>query len=493
MIYIYIDGLEYKHDIFQLLNELLDYKDISFVSSKSMFKKINDYDYKFYLENRGEYVIGEMYHLDEKNILKESENLKYNQIISKKSLENNAYKRLIYKLLDEKSLISKEIEWGILTGIRPMKIIHKFIDKGLKEADIKSMLRNEYLLKNRIISEMIRISNIQRKHMDIYSDENISLYIHIPFCPSKCSYCSFSTFIVNDDYSKISEYLDVLIYEIKETAKILKNKTVNTLYIGGGTPTSIKQIDLLFIIKTIFKEFNINNEGLKEFTVEAGRPDTIDESYLKALKDIGVSRISINPQSMNDKTLKKIGRLHDKNSIISAYNLAKQIEFDIINMDVILGLPGEDLTDIENTIKNIVELSPENITIHSLAIKNGSSLKEKDYEARESICKEELIDMIDSYMSKSNMDPYYLYRQKQSFANSENIGYAKQDKESIYNILMMEERETIIGLGLGSVSKIINHKNKEIIRVPNFKGMRDYLLRVDELIINKQQVVNKSY
>jgi len=268
----------------------------------------------------------------------------------------------------------------------------------------------------------------------------------------------------------------------------MAGKKINTVYIGGGTPTAVSRKQLESVIESVQTGFN---GEIKEFTVEAGRPDTIDRDMLKMLKDKGVTRISINPQTMNGDTLKLIGRNHSPKSIIRAYNLAKSVGFDIINMDIILGLPGETPEDLQYTLERIEELDPENLTIHILSLKRGSKLYNAGYKhiGKVNAEIEEMLDLTKEFTYKMNLLPYYLYRQKQILGNLENVGYAKRGMECVYNIAMMEEKETVIGLGLGSVSKIFYPKENRIQRVPNFKGLDDYIRRVDELIARKKHYI----
>ncbi len=489
MIYIYANKEKYKHDIFEVVREISSINDITFITKLSELENISDFEMKISLEDKHDYILGTLYYKNHKYDCKTKFNKSYEKYLGEKTVYNNTFKRAVLDLF--KNINNEFIKWGILTGIRPMKIIHNLLDCNLNYSDIKLVLQKEYYLSERAIEDMIEISKIQRKYVNVLDNNRISLYLNIPFCPTKCSYCSFSSFAIKD-YKIVEDYINTLLYEIEETAKICAGKKINTLYIGGGTPTAIKKEDLSLIIKHVFKHFNIDENSLNEFTVEAGRPDTISKDYLITLKELGVNRISINPQTMNDKTLERIKRGHDKNLIIKAYNVAKDIQFDIINMDVILGLPGENLIDIKNTIEEVTKMSPENLTLHSLALKRGSLLSNNDYDNQSGgINQIELNSVINHYVQTSNLHPYYLYRQKQSFLNSENIGYCKPGKESIYNIVMMEERETIIGLGLGAVSKVVNAQDKSVTRIPNYKGLNEYNNKVEDLLTKKKKVVSK--
>lgn len=265
----------------------------------------------------------------------------------------------------------------------------------------------------------------------------------------------------------------------------MEGKKINSVYIGGGTPTSIPQIDLEKLINAIYDKFG--EENIKEFTVEAGRPDTITEEYLKMLNKNKISRISINPQTMNDKTLQLIGRKHNAEDIVKTYYLAKDIGFNTINMDLIIGLPNEGIEDVNNTLDKIKKLDPENLTVHTLSVKRGSRFKGTidQYHIQGQNIVEEMLNKTVDYSKEMGLEPYYLYRQKQILGNFENIGYCKPETECIYNIAIMEEKETIMAAGMGSVSKIFFPEENRIERVPNFKDIKEYLERNEELIRKK--------
>ena len=271
-----------------------------------------------------------------------------------------------------------------------------------------------------------------------------------------------------------------------------QNKSIETLYIGGGTPTTLSPEEMETLIKGLFKEFDLSN--IKEFTVEAGRPDTINREILEVLKKHGVSRISINPQTMNDETLQKVGRKHSVNDIIECFQLARELGFDNINMDIILGLVDENLAMVENTLKEIEKLSPESLTVHTLAVKRTSKLKENidNYELTQFDEMTKMIDLSMKYAKKMGLNPYYMYRQKHMLGNLENIGYAKEGYECIYNIQIMEERQSNIALGAGSITKFVYADENRIERVENVKNLEQYIDRVDEMINRKYKEVQKN-
>ena len=326
-------------------------------------------------------------------------------------------------------------------------------------------------------------------------DKNtVSLYVSIPFCPTRCYYCSF----LANSLSKYSDlkplYVEKLLEEVKGVAKLLREtgKEVETLYIGGGTPTTLTPEEMDKLITGLYEEFDLSN--IKEFTVEAGRPDTINREILEVLKKHNVTRISINPQTMNDETLEKVGRKHTVNDIIECFQLARELGFDNINMDIILGLIDEDLEMVENTLKQIEKLSPESLTVHTLAVKRTSKLKEHidEYQLTQFDEMSKMIDLSMKYAKKMGLNPYYMYRQKHMLGNLENIGYAKEGYECIYNIQMMEERQSNIALGAGSITKFVYIDENRIERVENVKNLEQYIDRVDEMINRKYEEVQKN-
>lgn len=393
-------------------------------------------------------------------------------------------RKSLYRALDHIS--PRESPWGILTGIRPLKILHELMDGDISEPRIRRILAEEYRIYPEKIDLLLDIGVLQRKYISSGGDK-YSIYIAIAFCPSKCNYCSFPSVAIDGYRDQVEDYVDRVIYELEKTKELMEGRELNTVYIGGGTPTAIPREELEKIIQTVNRLFASGN--IREFTVEAGRPDTIDRDYLLMLKKNGVGRISINPQTMNDKTLKKIGRRHSVEDIRRTYRLAEEIGFNSINMDLIIGLEDEDEEDMERTIREIRRLDPDNLTLHSLALKTKAKLEEEDldYSLKRQESLKNMFHMLMEYGKEMDLKPYYLYRQKKILGNLENIGLAKKDKECIYNIVMMEEKETIIGIGMGAVSKIYDPKRDRIQRVPNFKSLHEYINRVDELVERKEK------
>ncbi len=383
-----------------------------------------------------------------------------------------------------------ENPWGISTGIRPVKIARCRIADGCDDENIVRYYDEKY----KICEDRARLCiNIARLELDILktvNDNDICVYIGIPFCKTRCLYCSFVTNSAENNAYLKQDYITALEKEIKYTADIIKKLGLNIicLYIGGGTPTALSCDELSKVISDCKKYFDLSK--MREFTVEAGRPDTIDSDKLLMLKNSGVTRISINPQTMNDKTLKLIGRFHTARQIEETFALARQYGFDDINMDVIAGLPGENADDFKYTLSEIQKLDPESVTVHTMCIKRGSRLHETlgDYCLTDGAVVAEMIDYSKKALSLEGYHPYYLYRQKNILGNLENIGYSKPKKECIYNIMIMEELSSIISLGCGGVTKIVNRRYDSIDRIFNVKEAKDYILRIDEMCKRKDGI-----
>lgn len=488
MIYLLIKGHNQEYSIYNLIKVFFPESEIGVIENKDEYLDRGILIESFLSKINYElYAITNLY-IDGKIFLSKNERIDavkiYEETKDKKT--RIAIRKSLYSVLDEISELNTP--WGILTGIRPIKIVHDLVNKNIANDTIVDILKQEYKISASKIDLMMNIEEIQRDYIYPIKDE-FSLYISIPFCPSRCYYCSFPSLSINNYKDQVKEYVEKLIYEINSVGDMMKNDNINCVYIGGGTPTSIPAEQLEKIIQAVYSNFD--KDEIKEFTVEAGRPDTINSSYLQMLKKNDIKRISINPQSMNDKTLIKVGRNHNVDDIISTYKMAKEIGFDSINMDLIIGLPGERENDFKDTIIEISKLNPDNLTVHTLALKTGSYLRDNpvDYSSKRQNELMKMLDIAFTYADKMELYPYYLYRQKRILGNLENIGFAKKDKECIYNIVMMEEKQTILGLGMGSVSKIYDKKQDKITRVPNFKNLNEYINRVDELILRKQMAI----
>ncbi|MBR3811720.1 MAG: coproporphyrinogen dehydrogenase HemZ [Agathobacter sp.] len=402
----------------------------------------------------------------------------------------NALKQNLYDVLKEGT--GRELPWGTLTGIRPTKIPMKLMEEGKSDEEIFQYMKETYFATDEKIQLSIDIAKRERKLLEKIDYENgYSLYIGIPFCPSTCLYCSFTSYPLGMWKNRVDEYLDALEKEITFTATKFYHKKLNSIYIGGGTPTTLSAKQLDRLIRKIKCSFDLQH--CVEFTVEAGRPDSITKEKLEVLKKNGiVDRISINPQTMKQATLDLIGRHHTVEQIKESFAMAREVGFDNINMDLIMGLPEENLEDVRNTMEELKAMDPDNITIHSLAIKRAARLNmfKDDYKDMQMVNTQEHMDLCADYCKEMGLEPYYLYRQKGMAGNMENVGYAKKDKAGVYNILIMEEKQTIMALGAGATTKfVLPEKNPDgsqrIERVENVKDVKNYLERVDEMIERK--------
>ncbi len=420
---------------------------------------------------------------------------------SDRSDTKNRLKRLIYNILSKR--LGKELPWGTLTGIRPTKIALKKLQAGESREDVASYMRQTYLTGE----EKIQLScDIAQRELRIIGDSQgkYSLYIGIPFCPSICLYCSFSSYPIGLYRNMVQEYVAAVKKEIAFVGEHFADKTLDTVYFGGGTPTSVSAEALDEIITAL--EEHVDLSHLREFTVEAGRPDSITEEKLRVLLKHHVGRISINPQTMQQKTLDLIGRFHTVEQIRKTYALARCLSDEdiaaggkgfLINMDLIVGLPGESIEDVRDTLAQIEAMKPDNLTVHSLAIKRSARLN-IEWEKYENILQSANHNIMDEVMASARrmgMEPYYLYRQKQISGNLENIGFAREGDEGIYNILIMEEQEDIVALGAGSACKKILRNpdgsiatDKKVERCENVKDVEQYIARVDEMIARKKEL-----
>jgi coproporphyrinogen dehydrogenase HemZ len=470
-----LTGHEYRYELFQILNLFYDKSEINFNSEdlifdfESLVNNVESY-VEFIAKKQGEEPISEKKHID----------------INDKKAVKNAIRFTALKCLEKYTSSSKP--WGILVGIRPTKIVHECVKNGMGKGEIISYLVSNYSLTHEKAELTLEVAFNEAKFLN-KKPKSLSLYIGIPFCPTRCVYCSFTSNPIGGNKGFVDKYLESLHKEIDASLSQIKKRgySVDTLYIGGGTPTSLTAEQISELLSILGKHLDLKN--LREFTVEAGRPDSIDREKLIAIKEAGCSRISINPQSMNDETLKRIGRLHSSKEIIDKFYMARELGFDNINMDIIIGLPGEGLAEIERTIDIICDLSPENVTVHTMAIKRASVLIEEEHE-RESEIAEDMYKIAIERVRKAGMYPYYMYRQKNMVSPLENIGYCKEDKECVYNIQMIAENISIIAMGADAVSKLMFEKENRHERVANLKDVREYVNRIDEMIKNKVKAID---
>lgn len=397
--------------------------------------------------------------------------------------EKLIYKKLLYKIIC-KNYENISPKWGILTGIRPVKIVNDLKKEGLKNQLIDDILREKYMISAEKSALIRGISDIQEEIISRLG-KKISIYISIPFCPSRCNYCSFFSMDINKGKKYMDDYLTNLEIEIRHTLSMpyFKDKKISSIYVGGGTPSSLDYDELKRFFKIIHDNFNIDD--IDEFTFEAGRVDTLDEEKLRIIFQNKVSRISINPQTMNDISFGRIGRKHNSKDVREIFALARQIGFDNINMDLIMGLTGESIDDMRYSVDEIIKLNPESITVHCLAVKRASDINTKKIKT-DNLQISDLMQEINEKLQTKGYQPYYLYRQKNMLENGENIGYCKKERYGLYNVAMMDEIQTIIGFGAGSSTKILDEKTNLISRVPNYKDVILYNNNINEMLKRKE-------
>jgi len=380
--------------------------------------------------------------------------------------------------------------YGILTGVRPVKIVHRLLDQGEGEDDIRIKLEKEYLLSPAKARLLVAVAGANRDCLPTAAEasEQLSIYIGIPFCPSRCYYCSFPGAILNDYGRQLRPFVEALLVEMDTVGSFIRERgwQVQTVYLGGGTPTLLHDADLLSIFEVLHRYYI--SASTREITIEAGRPDTLNPARLRELHQAGVTRICINPQTMHDQTLHLIGRQHNAQMIVEAVEWARAAGIQLLNMDLIVGLPGENLECYRTSAEKVLALRPDNITVHTLAAKQGSPMLEK--EGRTGIpdhaagVAQGVADLQRIFQAQG-FNPYYLYRQKYMRAGLENIGYTKPDHACLYNIQMIEERQTIIGMGGGASSKFVNPADGSLSSIHNPKDPYSYQKSLPGLIARK--------
>ena len=386
-----------------------------------------------------------------------------------------------------KKLSDMPTPWGVSTGIRPAKTARMMLDEGFSESEILSFMQNEYFVAENKARLSLVVAKKEAELLKNRLKNGISLYVGVPFCPTRCSYCSFISQAVEHNRKFLEPYADALMKEIEATAEIVQSfgyKT-ETVYFGGGTPTTLPPEILDRVIKKVKECFDISS--LKEFTVEAGRPDTFSDEMLSVLRENGVNRISINPQTMNQKTLDLIGRKHTVEDTVKAFEMAKKYNCFSINADLIAGLPEETPEDFERTVKEVVSLNPDAVTVHTMYMKRAARLIDDFEKLRFASHTEKMVDFSHEFLTKKGFLPYYMYKQRNTLGNLENTAFAKDGHESLYNIYIMEEIQTIFALGGGASTKMV--KGDLIERVFNPKEAGDYIKRIDEIIEKKKKAV----
>jgi coproporphyrinogen dehydrogenase HemZ len=491
MIQVLIKGHDYNYDTEELLKAIFPNNPISFVTEQA-------------LEKNGGLLIINSLETSLKEIKVTAQLYDKSQLMGSVSLTEEVEGDLHLLKRHQKKLIKLsllkvaqdvfniEMPWGILVGVRPVKLVHQYRNKGYDFSKISSILTNQYLIREDKIKLMIDIASVEEKYLINQDKDLISLYIGVPFCPTRCVYCSFTSNPMDKWGHLMSDYVKSLRSEINQVLDFVlnKGKKIQTIYIGGGTPTTLSAEHIQDILMDVMA---YTDSSIREVTLEAGRPDTITYDKLRSAKDNGVTRISINPQTMNDCTLKHIGRSHSAKDIEIAFEQARKINFYSINADIILGLPGEDLNMVRHTLSQIERLKPHNLTVHTMAVKRASRLRE-EYDSHPMTSEKVVNRMLEetqSFAQDIGMIPYYMYRQKYMVGNLENIGYALPQKECIYNIQIIEENHTIIGFGPGAISKVFYPMEDRLERVENVKNLEHYINRTDEMINRKKTELEK--
>lgn len=383
-------------------------------------------------------------------------------------------------------------DWGALTGVRPAKLVRSLLDRGLTRGQVAERFRSRYFVSPARTALAVRCAAYAQQALEQIEDNTVSLYLGIPFCPSRCAYCSFVSSSIEKSADLIAPYVDALCEEVRKTGQLLRERgqKVTSVYIGGGTPTTLSAEQLARLMDVTANAMDFS--GLREYTVEAGRPDTITPEKLRAIRAGGADRVSINPQTMEDAVLERIGRRHSAQDVVRAYEQARAAGFPVINMDTIAGLDGDTPEGFAHTIEQLVQLDPENITVHTLAIKRGADLSDRAGNAAQQDTVAQMLDFAMDCLPRAGYGPYYLYRQKFSAGGFENVGWCKPDTESFYNIAMMEEIQTILSCGAGGVSKRVERDTGRITRYNAPKYPREYLQAGARIDAGKRRLLGES-
>lgn len=497
MITVLLDKAEFEYDIHSLVKAFYPKEEV-YVSTKDKEKKEEPVHYHMDVQFAPEEII-----FSWKRVEASEDNAHQTGITKCVAVDytnrketKNSLKRTLYRLLSEYTGV--ELPWGNLTGIRPTKIPMALLEEGKSEEEIARYMKETYFTSDEKIKLSIEIAEreLELLHKLDY-EEGYSLYIGIPFCPTTCLYCSFTSYSMSAWKNRMDDYLSALEKELDYTAVKFAHKKLNSIYIGGGTPTTLNPQQLDRLIRKIKCSFDLSD--LVEFTVEAGRPDSITKEKLMVLRNHDISRISINPQTMKQETLDLIGRHHTVQQTIDSFYLARELGFDNINMDLIVGLPGESLSDVADTMEVIRKLAPDNLTVHSLAIKRAARLniQRERYQDFEIVNTADHIALTSKVAEEMGLFPYYLYRQKNMAGNFENVGYAAPGKAGVYNVLIMEEKQSIVACGAGASTKRVwvqpnPDGTHRIERAENVKDVAQYITRIDEMIERKSRLFTKE-
>lgn len=469
-----LNDLKYRYDIYQMFNIFYTFDDIKFVNENQQFDIIvSEKSFSFIYENK-----------------------EFKKEVNSEGVFKEELKKFIFSSLEE--VTGDSYPWGTLVGIRPSKRAFNLLEQGYSNEEIVENFKESHLTSREKAELCIEVAKYEEKFVN-KDNKNVSIYVGMPFCPTRCLYCSFASNPIAGCKKQVTPYLEALKYEIKSIKDYVDKRglTIETVYFGGGTPTAVNDEEFEDLMMQIYLSF-IQQRKIKEFTVECGRPDSITEKKLMSMKKYEVSRISINPQTMNDSSLKEIGRAHTVQDVIDKFNLARRLGFDNINMDIIVGLPNEGMDQVNVTCSLIKELSPDSLTIHGMSIKRASRLHE-NLVLKHTIHipkQQELNEMYEATKKLSKdlgMHPYYMYRQKNMVGNMENVGYSLPEKECIYNIEMIEDKQTIIALGADAVSKVVFLQENRIERFGNVKDVKEYVNRVEEMVSEKIRLLDTLY
>lgn len=391
---------------------------------------------------------------------------------------------MLYRILEQ--ITDLHPAWGLLTGIRPVKKVQPLLEKGMSREEVCQELHEKYWIAPEKLSLVYDTAMVQQPLLQQTPAHGISLYVSIPFCPTRCSYCSFVSHSIEQAQKLIPGYLEKLCVELEIWGQLVREQglLVDTVYFGGGTPTALTAAQLGQVLEAVQKNFDLSH--LREYCVEAGRPDTITMEKLETLKRFGVDRISVNPQTMQDSVLETIGRKHTTAQTVEAFHMARKAGFENINMDLIAGLPGDTPDGFHDTLNQILALNPDSITVHALTLKRAANLfSEGERQVHNPV--EQMVQESMRRLPEHGYAPYYMYRQKNTIDNQENVGYARAGKESLYNILIMDESQSIFGAGCGASTKLVEPCGK-ITRIHNYKFPYEYIRQFDQLMEKKQQV-----
>lgn len=469
-----LNDFKYRYDVYQMFN-------IYFTLDELKFS-----------EEAGDYEVT----ITSEKVTFKYEDLVREALFTEEEAIKETIKKLIFKSLSE--LTGEVYPWGTLVGIRPSKIALKHLKEGKSHKEIEDIFYKGHYTQGEKAKLCIDVAEFEEKYVND-NEKVISIYVGMAFCPTRCLYCSFAANPIGSNKKQVAPYLKALSYEIEEIKKYIDEKglKIETVYFGGGTPTSVNEEEFENIMNKIYNSF-VDSRNIKEFTVECGRPDSITAEKLKSMKRYGVTRISINPQTMNDKTLKLIGRGHTSQDIRDKFKLARELGFEDINMDMIIGLPGEGLAEAKHTAEEIKKLSPDSLTVHGLSLKRGSIMYE-NFILKKGLGLKRQDEVLKMYeesrklAASLNLHPYYMYRQKNMVGNMENLGYTKEGKECLYNMEMIEDNQTIIALGADAVTKVVFIDEGRIERFGNVKDVKGYVERIEEMVEGKIKLLDTLY